>query len=431
MKLILLFLISFQSIQTPIDYYFDSSEAVVHILYDNKIEKYQVENDYQLISSTRIKNSNLYDLSHFKFLDEHQLTSRIGGKVLEIKGDSVFRIDNSYEHRVQMNCVEFKKNDTIIRYGGYGFFESRNFFTFFDDITNEWEIYGTKGDIVPERIRDHGTILTENNLIIFGGYSFSKGKRDIMYKNTKCYSFDFDTKKWSFLGHLNRHLEREFSFLYGKHNLIYLPLEKVFKINPRLNFIKEYYPNPITRKIESSFFKPFIYNGQIHLFIMEDGKLKFKSIVLEIFDSSLELKNTQNFYEKSYWVIILSLISVIVFVVIIFLLFKRFLNKIVKIKGLYFYNLKKISLKSDEKILFDTLYDHAKNNNKVENRFITDIFYDENLNYATINRRKNESINKLNNKLKIIFKTDKNIIIRKYSDVDRREIYYSINSKYI
>ena len=57
MKLILLFLFSFQSIQIPIDYYFESSKSIIHILHKNKIEQYTLENDVELISLIDIKNS--------------------------------------------------------------------------------------------------------------------------------------------------------------------------------------------------------------------------------------------------------------------------------------------------------------------------------------------------------------------------------------
>ena len=67
MKLILLFLFSFQSIQIPIDYYFESSKSIIHILYKNKVEQYTLENDLKLISSKEIKNSSEYNLSKFEY----------------------------------------------------------------------------------------------------------------------------------------------------------------------------------------------------------------------------------------------------------------------------------------------------------------------------------------------------------------------------
>ena len=124
MKLILLFLFSLQSIQVPIDYYFDLSESILYILYNNKIDHYRLKKDIKLISSKEIKNSSEYDLSSFKFVNQYILSSNFGGSILKIKGDSIFRLDNSYEHKMQIGSIEFVRNDTIFRYGGYGFFEN-------------------------------------------------------------------------------------------------------------------------------------------------------------------------------------------------------------------------------------------------------------------------------------------------------------------
>ena len=74
MKLILLFIFSFQSIELPIDSYFDSSNEIFYILYNNKVEKYSLESDYKLLSSKEIKNSNNIDLRKFKFVNQHQLS---------------------------------------------------------------------------------------------------------------------------------------------------------------------------------------------------------------------------------------------------------------------------------------------------------------------------------------------------------------------
>lgn len=98
---------------------------------------------------------------------------------------------------------------------------------------------------------------------------------------------------------------------------------------------------------------------------------------------------------------------------------------------LYFFNFKRLIFKGKEEILFSSIYNQSRINKKVDNRTITEIFYDENLNYTTINKRKNESINKLNDKFKILLKTNKDIILREQSEIDKREIFYSINSKFL
>ena len=63
----------------------------------------------------------------------------------------------------------------LFRYGGYGFFENRNFFTFYDKQTNGWEFLDINGMFYQKNF----WILTSFNkdkLFIFGGYKLDKFK---------------------------------------------------------------------------------------------------------------------------------------------------------------------------------------------------------------------------------------------------------------
>ena len=432
MKLLLLLLFSFQSIQVPFDYYFDSSESIIHFLYKNKIDSYSLGRNFQLISSNEINNSNKYDLSKFNFINQHQLLSLSGGSVLKIKGDSVFRIDNSYEHKMQLGSIDFERNDTIFRYGGYGFFEHRNFFTFYDKQTDGWEVLDIDGDVLPERVSNFSYHLTKNKFFIFGGYKLDKFKKDIKHKNIDCYEFDFNSKKWKILGSLNNHfLSTKNSFFYDNNNLIAFNNGKSYKVNYESNLIESFFPNPTTKKIESSVFKPFVHKDQLHYFNINDDQLKVKSISLKEFEVSLKKEDIKKLYETSYWVYLIFSILIIISISILFFLIGKFWNKIIKVGEVYFYNLNKISLSGREEILFSILMRYSIGRRKVENRVITDLFEDKTLNYGTINRRKNESINKLNDKLKILLKTNNDIIIRESSEIDKREVNYFINPKFI
>ena len=433
MKLILLFIFSFQSIELPIDSYFDSSNEIFYILYNNKVEKYSLESDYKLLSSKEIKNSNNIDLRKFKFVNQHQLSSNLGGKIFEFKGDSLVRIDNSYEHKLQLSSLEFIRNDTIFRYGGYGFFENRNFFTYYDRKINSWEFLNIKGDIIPEELSNFLYYITKDNIYILGGNVIDKFNNDIIHKNYNSYKFDFKTKKWKYLGKLNNYLSKNLTISLNSDTFYSFSKQNgnILKININSNLIEEFYKDPTIKKIQSSFFKPFFHNDKLHFFNYENNKLNYNSISIKDFESSLIKKDSGNIYKNSYWVLILICLSFIVIVFSIIIIVKKTINKIIKINGLYFFNFKKLTFRGKEEILFNVIYDHSRNNKKVDNRTITEIFYDEHLNYGTINRRKNESINKLNDKFKILLKTTKDIILREQSEIDKREIFYSINPKFI
>jgi len=430
MKSIFLFLFSFQSIQIPIDYYFDSSKSIIHILYKNKIEQYTLENDVELISSKEIKNSSEYDLSKFKFVNEYTLSSNIGGSILKIKGDSIFRIDNSYEHKMQLGSLEFIRNDTLFRYGGYGFFENRNFITFYDKKVNGWESLTINGDIIPERISNFIYHFNKDKLYISGGYVFDKFKKDVKYQNLKTYLFDFNSKKWSVIGDLNTPLFKTVSFSLDENSFINFTDGMIYIINFEQNSIKKFSSNPISKKIESSFFKPFINKNNVVYFELKNDVLNIKSTPLGEFISNLKSIENERIYGVSYWLYSL-IILILVIILLLYVVFKKFVNKILKIGDVFFYNLKKIKLNEKEKVIFNLLYTSSKKTKSVENRIITDFFEDRTLNYGTVNRRKNESINTLNNKIKVFLNTNKEIIVRTNSPIDKREINYSINLDFL
>lgn len=402
-------------------------------IYRKKIEKYDLNDNFRLVDSKEIRNSNNVDLRKFKFINHYQLSSNLGGEILEFKGDSIFRIDNSYNHKLQLGSLEFIRNDTIFRYGGYGFFENRNFFTYYNREINSWEFLKIKGEVIPEELSNFLYCITKDNIYILGGNIIDKFDNDITYKNYKSYKFDFKTKKWKYLGKLNNFLSRTLTISLNSDTFYSFNKENgnILKININSNLIEEFYKTPTIKKIKHSFFKPFFHKDKLHFFNYENNKLIFNSISIKDFESSLIKKDSRKIYQSSYWILIVICLGFIVFLSSIIIISKKYINKIIKINGLYFFNFKRLSLRGKEEVVFNIIYNQGRNNKKVDNRTITEIFFDENLNYGTINRRKNESINKLNYKFKILLKTNKEIILREQSELDKREIFYSINSKFI
>ncbi|MGA1545308.1 MAG: hypothetical protein ACO349_00010 [Flavobacteriaceae bacterium] len=63
------------------------------------------------------------------------------GQVYTIEGNKVKRIDETIDHRMTINATIFVHHDTIYKYGGYGYWSQRNFMTYFDFVSKEWEVY--------------------------------------------------------------------------------------------------------------------------------------------------------------------------------------------------------------------------------------------------------------------------------------------------
>lgn len=86
------------------------------------------------------------------------------GKVWQWKGDSLVRIDRSFDHKNQYGACTFVHHDTLFMMGGYGFFQTKNITTYFDERTGGWFLKHTRGQEPPQHS---------------GAYYF-KGKKDIM-----------------------------------------------------------------------------------------------------------------------------------------------------------------------------------------------------------------------------------------------------------
>ena len=116
------------------------SKDLENFIFYNSNKKIKINVNGKKIDSTIFNND--IDISKYipifnqenKFFIEH-----LGGVVFKKKGDKLDRIDKSYTHKNQLNSSLFIYNDTLFRFGGYGFFEAKNFFTYLSKETNEWE----------------------------------------------------------------------------------------------------------------------------------------------------------------------------------------------------------------------------------------------------------------------------------------------------
>ncbi len=90
------------------------------------------------------------------------------GKVLQLEGDSLTRIDHSFQHRNQYGASVFVHRDTLFMTGGYGFFVTKNITTYFDFATGGWFLKHTRGDYPPDRCGAH-TFQAKDEVYFWGG----------------------------------------------------------------------------------------------------------------------------------------------------------------------------------------------------------------------------------------------------------------------
>ena len=107
-----------------------------NFIFFNESQEYTVNTNGIVIDSV-IENKIINPSNYFPvFNGDFQLfIERQGGKVYQKLNQKLKRIDNSYTHKNQLLSSIFLRNDTIFRFGGYGFFEAKNYFTYFSNKT--------------------------------------------------------------------------------------------------------------------------------------------------------------------------------------------------------------------------------------------------------------------------------------------------------
>ena len=133
--------------------------------------------------------------SNYYFVHNH------GGIVYKLQNDTIKRIDNSFNHKMQINSNIFVYNDKIVRYGGYGFWSARNFFTYFDTDLLEWEtISPVNSKEVPKGTFDGMYILDDDEAYFFNGKSIDDFNKTEMYFNNETWKYNFKLSEWRYLG---------------------------------------------------------------------------------------------------------------------------------------------------------------------------------------------------------------------------------------
>ncbi|OGS70600.1 MAG: hypothetical protein A3F91_08940 [Flavobacteria bacterium RIFCSPLOWO2_12_FULL_35_11] len=124
-----------------------------------------------------------------------------GGIVYKLQNDTIVRVDNSFNHKMQINSSIFVYDDKIVRYGGYGFWSARNFFTYFDTDLLEWEtISPVNSKEVPKGTFDGLYILDHDNAYIFNGKSIDDFNKTEMYFNNEVWKYNLKLNEWRYLG---------------------------------------------------------------------------------------------------------------------------------------------------------------------------------------------------------------------------------------
>ena len=367
-----------------------------------------------------ILNSN----DSFTFLDKNKninIVSRGGGMVYKSFNDTIYRIDNSFDHKMTFGSDIFVKNDTIFKFGGYGYWSSRNFITYFDDETSEWEFFKTNPINLPPSISQFGSSLIDNKYYIFGGKIVDPYTGIRTINNKSIWAFDFSERTWDDLGTSNipyfeKHLPVN---IENSSNIIFSSNDTDAHI---ISFIKNEIRLVSRNKSSFNFIGDNVFYVKDTIFnINHRGQLIFSDIK-STFDYTNPKKinpiyvNTRVLFSGLTRTAFFSILLIIM--LILYLKYKRNQKPRVSDFGIRYKGIS-YSFKAKEKIIIKLILSKKL----VSSQEIYDAVEDTNLSYPQNNKIKNDTIKKVNNKIEKILGIN-NFIESKKLETDGRILIY-------
>ena len=372
-------------------------------------------------------NNNGFDINNFtpiKINDVFYFVQNVGGLVLELNKNDLKRIDNSFNHKMQIASTIFRYNNEIYRYGGYGYFSAREFIVKFDFETNEWESVKVNGELIPPARFSNAFSIDENNLTIIGGTTVDRYNREKRFHLTDMWQFSFEELKWSFL------LDSE----------EIQPIDyEAFKFDNKIffregNYLKslnldsfELSNNNLTNALlkVSKRFKIHYFDGSFHFVVDRNNgervlisRTKKELLGTPKFLKSLENKNLLSFNN-------LIITGLLLFVIITIFFLRRYFNSVILKTNKIKYRNKTVFISEEEYLVLKEFF---RNQNSLENNILQNLVNKDQYERSHNVRRKNNLINTLNSKLQILFNNNSfNYIEIKKSDFDKRYKRYFLN----
>ena len=372
-------------------------------------------------------NNNGFDINNFtpiKINDVFYFVQNVGGLVLELNKNDLKRIDNSFNHKMQIASTIFRYNNEIYRYGGYGYFSAREFIVKFDFETNEWESVKVNGELIPPARFSNAFSIDENNLTIIGGTTVDRYNREKRFHLTDMWQFSFEELKWSFL------LDSE----------EIQPIDyEAFKFDNKIffregNYLKslnldsfELSNNNLTNALlkVSKRFKIHYFDGSFHFVVDRNNgervlisRTKKELLGTPKFLKSLENKNLLSFNN-------LIITGLLLFVIITIFFLRRYFNSVILKTNKIKYRNKTVFISEEEYLVLKEFF---RNQNSLENNILQTLVNKDQYERSHNVRRKNNLINTLNSKFQILFNNNSfNYIDTKNSDFDKRYKRYFLN----
>ena len=400
------------------------NDDYLQLLYGNEIRYY--DEDLQLIELKRITNNEdrLENYKHLFIKNELFLLGKQSGEVYKIIKDSLIRIDETIDHRMTVNAYVFSHNDTIFKYGGYGYWSQRNFITYFDRSSKEWEVYKQNSTYFPEGSFDGLSFKQQKKVYFFNGEKVDIKNRTNTIRSNDVILFDFETNDFSLLGRSTIDFKNLFLIFRSKRFLLLRGEGRLIKINPAKNLVETFDLPPVLFKSH------FLYSNQSrqiddhYYFVTESNPNEIKPIKISEKDIFSKSTSSQKFYRNKVPVLSILFIGLcltIIILLVYLVILKKRRRTLLTANGIYHKSVFH-KLENKQVIILSLL----KEKGHLSTTEILSVIENKSLTYVHNIRLKNEFIDKLNNSIRLIFELNEFPFYQIKGDKDKRIKYLTV-----
>ena len=388
------------------------------------------------------------------------------GRLYQIQkqGNGIYdliRLDSTFYAGSNFGCINLFYKDTLFQFGGTGFWNIKNHFTFFSKKTHEWEFFTTKQPLPVYQSFEKGIIYytdqEKGKLYLSNSINRLEFPASLNTSLTDtCSVFDFKEKTWKHLGKINPRLKEivekstDLKTIFGPYVVFHSDLEMYwlnFSTNQFGKIVKDKQAEFREKwlkiyKDPPKYMFQFVMGNHFYLIRIEDnGVLNYEAIDLSMNDF-IDL-NAQPIYSNSF---IVSLLKKIepgrpfignVFIVLLVLLIFSFYNKKIKKKKmpvevqsiLYknFYS----ALTAIEKELILSIYQLQTNNEQISIKAINKIIGVQQKDTITQNKSRSDYFLRINQKFKLATRASELLVVKQREETDKRIYNYNINPIFI
>jgi hypothetical protein len=396
-------------------FYQDKYDAVDLNTFEKKSSKLVLNDKLDLENSIMIIGPKIY------------FVSRDGGMVYEFKNDTIKRIDRSFNHKMQSGAKLFKYQSKIFKYGGYGFWSVRNFFTYYDKTAREWEVVSPiNSSVIPEGTFSGFYIRSGENIYLFGGYKIDPFNQLKKIPNNEVWKFNFNSHKWVFLG-IDSYEEkgikinyRDKLILVNDYGTVVIDVLNNKRTIYRKTAVSELYSTPFPSFfLNNKFYNIRYYGDESYLNVTDEKEFFGKKIAETKFYKNYLVWSTKT-------IIYIFLFGLFLFIINRFLKFYKKSKKIILLEnGLRYRNkvteFDLVSMQIIKKLLAE---------NEIHSNVILKIIEQKQYSTAHNERIKVQKINEINLKIKTLLGIKEDIINSIKSKSDKRIRIYKMSKKY-